>query len=288
MNQYHITETSHRKVWLITGAGRGIGSDLVKAALDAGHNVIATARNTDSIISEVGAHERLLPLAMDVIDSMAIDDAISQATERFGRIDVLINNAGRFYTGFFETLTPEQVRNQMEVNFFGTLNITRAVLPVMRAQRKGHIVTISALLGIMGAPFVSIFSASKFALEGWMESLAPEIEPFGITTTIVEPGAFRTKPPKDRGRTVFPAIDIDDYREASEKNTASVKGFNGIEPGDRNKFASAFVSVIGMAQPPKRWVAGKDAVDGIIAKGHQLIAEANAFLELSTSLDHND
>lgn len=267
MNQHHITETSDRKVWLITGAGRGIGIDLVKAALDAGYNVIATVRNTDSIISEVGAHERLLPLAMDVTDSVAIDEAISQATERFGHIDVLVNNAGRFYTGFFETLTPEQVRNQMEVNFFGTLNVTRAVLPVMRAQRKGHIVTISALLGIIGAPFVSIFSASKFALEGWMESLAPEIEPFGITTTIVEPGAFRTKPPKDRGRTVFPAIDIDDYREATEKNTASVKGFNGIEPGDRNKFASAFVSVIDMPHRQNVGLRVKMRLMGSLQKG---------------------
>lgn len=144
------------------------------------------------------------------------------------------------------------------------------------------------MLGIIGAPFVSIFSASKFALEGWMESLAPEIEPFGIATMIVEQGAFRTKPLRDRGRTVFPAIDIDDYREATEKNTAGVKGFNGIEPGDRNKFPSAFVSVIGMPQPTKRWVAGKDAAEGIIIKGHQLIAEVNSFLELSTSPDHND
>jgi len=282
------TTVSGPKVWFITGAGRGIGSDLVTAALEAGHKVVATARDAAAVTDEVGEHERLLPLAMDVTNPVAINEAVRKALGRFGRIDVLINNAGRFYTGFFETLSPEQVRNQMEVNFFGTLNVTRAVLPIMRAQRKGHVVTVSALLGIVGAPFISIFSASKFALEGWMESLAPEVEPFGITTTIVEPGAFRTKPPKDRGRTVFPEIPIEDYGEATIKNTASVKDFNGKEPGDRMKLASAFVLVVDMQQPPKRWVAGEDAVEGITAKGRQLIADAIAFAELSTGLAHDD
>ncbi|KUG09079.1 SDR family oxidoreductase [Solirubrum puertoriconensis] len=277
-----------QKVWFVTGAGRGIGSDLVTAALEAGHYVVATARDAAAVTDEVGEHERLLPLPLDVTDLAAVDAAVGQALDRFGRIDVLINNAGRFYTGFFETLSPEQVRAQMEVNFFGTLNITRAVLPVMRAQRSGHVVTVSALLGIVGAPFVSIFSASKFALEGWMESLAPEVAPFGITTTIVEPGAFRTKPPKDRGRTVFPDIAIEDYAEATEQSTASVKAFNGNEPGDRKKLAAVFVTVVDMEQPPKRWVAGTDAVEGITAKGRQLIADATAFSELSTGLAHAD
>jgi NAD(P)-dependent dehydrogenase (short-subunit alcohol dehydrogenase family) len=276
------------KVWFITGAGRGIGSDLVTAALEAGHQVVATARDAAAVTAEVGEHPRLLPLAMDVTDPAAIEQAIRKALDRFGSVDVLINNAGRFYTGFFETLSPEQVRAQMEVNFFGTLNVTRAVLPVMRAQRRGHVVTVSALLGIVGAPFVSIFSASKFALEGWAESLAAEVAPFGITTTIVEPRAFRTKPPKDRGRTVFPEIAIEDYAEATEKSAASVKAFNGKEPGHRKKLASAFVAVVNMEQPPKRWVAGDDAVDGIVAKGRQLIADATAFPELSTGLAHDD
>ncbi|SEK21965.1 short chain dehydrogenase [Stigmatella aurantiaca] len=172
-----------QKVWFITGAGRGIGSDLVTAALEAGHNVVATARDDVAVTAEVGEHERLLALAMDVTDPSAVDGAVRKALDRFGSIDVLINNAGRFYTGFFETLSPEQVRAQMEVNFFGTLNVTRAVLPVMRAQRRGHVVTVSALVGIVGAPFISIFAASKFALEGWMESITPEVAPFGITTT---------------------------------------------------------------------------------------------------------
>jgi NAD(P)-dependent dehydrogenase (short-subunit alcohol dehydrogenase family) len=277
-----------RKVWFITGAARGIGSDLVKAALEAGHSVVATARDAAAVTNEVGEHERLLPLAMDVTDPAQVDDAVGKALDRFGRIDVLVNNAGRFYTGFFETVSPEHVRAQMEVNFFGTLNVTRAILPIMRSQRQGQIVTLSAMLGIVGAPFVSIFSASKFALEGWMESLAGEVAPFGITTTIVEPGAFRTKPPKDRGRTVFPDIEIEDYAEASEKSAASVKAFNGHEPGHRGKFASAFVTVVDMEKPPRRWVAGQDAVEGIVGKAHQLIADATAHPALSTTLAHDE
>jgi NAD(P)-dependent dehydrogenase (short-subunit alcohol dehydrogenase family) len=277
-----------QKVWFITGAGRGIGSDLVTAALQAGHYVVATARDVASVTAEVGEHERMLPLSMDVTDPSAVEEAVRKALDRFGAIDVLINNAGRFYTGFFETLSPEQVRAQMEVNFFGTLNVSRAILPIMRAQRKGHVVTVSAMLGIVGAPFVSIFSASKFALEGWMESISAEVAPFGISTTIVEPGAFRTKPPKDRGRTVFPEIAIEDYAEATKKHIESVKGFNGNEPGHRKKLASAFISIVDMKQPPKRWVAGEDAVEGIAAKGHQLIADATAFSELSTGLAHDD
>ena len=277
-----------QRVWFVTGAARGIGSDLVTAALQAGHSVVATARDAAAVTDEVGEHERLLALAMDVTDPSAVDGAVREALGRFGRIDVLINNAGRFYTGFFETMSPEQVRAQMEVNFFGTLNVTRAILPVMRTQRRGHVVTVSAMLGIVGAPFVSIFSASKFALEGWMESLTPEVAPFGITTTIVEPGAFRTKPPKDRGRTVFPEIAIEDYAEATRRHTESVKGFNGKEPGHREKLASALVSIVDRKPPPRRWVAGEDAVEGIAAKGRQLIADATAFPELSTGLGHDD
>ncbi|EOB3457310.1 SDR family NAD(P)-dependent oxidoreductase [Enterococcus hirae] len=277
-----------QKVWFITGAARGIGSDLAKAALKTGHQVVATARDSAAVSAGVGQHEQLLPLSMDVTDSDSIDQAVHATLDHFGRIDVLINNAGRFSTGFFETVTPDQVRDQMEVTFFGTLNVTRAILPVMRKQRQGHVVTISAARGIVAEPFISIFSASKFALEGWMEALAPEVAPFGIVTTIVEPGAFRTKPGKDRLRTVFPEISIEDYAEETKKRVESVKGFYGNEPGHRDKFANAFVSIVDMEQPPRRWVAGKDAVDDVIAKGKQLVEDATAYLDLSTNLDHED
>jgi NAD(P)-dependent dehydrogenase (short-subunit alcohol dehydrogenase family) len=276
-----------QKVWFITGAGRGIGSDLASAALKAGHLVVATAQDAAAVLGEVGEHENLLALPLDVTDAASIDAAVRAALDRFGRIDVLINNAGRFYAGYFETLSPEQVRSLMEVNFFGTLNVTRAILPVMRAQRSGHVVTVSALLGVIGGPFMSIFTASKHALEGWMESIAPEVEPFGIATTIVEPGAFRSKTGRGETRTVFPEFAIDDYADADER-IAAVKGYYGKEPGDRHKLAAAFVSVVDMDHPPRRWVAGQDAVDGITAKGHRLIADAATFHDLSTSLAHGD
>lgn len=279
---------TEQNVWLITGAARGVGSDLATAALEAGHHVVATARDAAEVTAEIGEHERLLPLSMDVTDATAVEEAVGKAVERFGSIDVLVNNAGRFYSGFFETMSQEQVRAQMEVNFFGTLNVTRAVLPVMRAQRRGHVVTVSALLGVVGAQFASIFSASKFALEGWMESVAPEIEPFGITTTIVEPGAFNTKLGRGVSRTVFPEIAIDDYAQATEERVPGVKAFYGHEPGSRQKLAATFVSIVDMPSPPERWIAGKDAYDGIISKGNRLIADATAFTELSTSLGHDD
>lgn len=277
-----------QKVFFITGAGRGIGCDLVKAALQKGHSVVATAREASAITAKVGEHERLLLLSMDVTDTSAVNEAVHKARDHFGSIDVLINNAGRYFAGFFETMSQEQVRALMEVNFFGTLNVTRAVLPIMRAQRSGHVVTVSAMAGIVGAPFQSIFIATKHALEGWAESLAPELEPFDIRTTIVEPGAFRTKPGKDAERTVFGEIAIEDYEKATQERTAAVKAYYGTEPGHGLKLASAFLSVVDMEHPPKRWVAGKDAVHGIIEKGQQLIADANAMYELSTSLNHDD
>lgn len=284
MENQHTTIISNSKVWFITGAGRGIGIDLVKEALDSGYFVVATARSVESLIETFGKNENLLPLALDVSDTDSINKAIETTMEKFGRIDVLINNAGRFYTGFFETMSDKQVRSQMEINFFGTLNITRTILPIMRRQRSGQIITISALLGIVGWPFVSVFSASKFALEGWMESLNQEVSQFGIQTMIIEPGAFRTKPSKDQLRTVFPEIHIDDYAEETKKRSESIKAFYGHEPGNRHKLANAIRVIIDMENPPKRFVAGSDAVDGIIAKGKQLIDDANAFFELSTGL----
>jgi len=276
------------KVYFITGAGRGIGQALITAALEAGHYVVATARDSSQITDAVGQHNRLLPLSMDVTDITAVEEAVRKACDHFGSIDVLVNNAGRFYTGFFETVSAENVRAQMEVNFFGTLNVTRAILPVMRAQRRGHIVSVSAMLGIVGAPFASSYAASKFALEGWAESLSEEVKPFGIHTTIVEPGAFRTKDdPAHAARSVFPDVDIDDYAEATVKGTASIKDHNGKEVGHPGKLADALVKVIDMAVPPRRWVAGTDAYKGIVKKGQQLIDDANALYELTNSLDWN-
>ncbi len=183
---------SDKKVWFVTGAGRGMGVDIARAALAADHAVVATGRNPERVSAAVGAHDDLLTVALDITDPASAQAAVDAAVERFGRIDVLVNNAGNFYAGFFEEITPDDFRAQIETNLFGPLNVTRAVLPVMRAQRAGQVVTISSTAGLIGQEFCTAYAASKFALEGWMESLTPEVAPFGIGTTVVEPGFFRT------------------------------------------------------------------------------------------------
>src|SRR4051812_24188535 len=186
--------TKTPKVWLITGAGRGLGVDIAKAALDAGHDVVATARNPETITNALGQHDSMLPVALDVTDPTAAKAAIEATVARFGRLDVLVNNAGSFNAGFFEEMTPEDFRAQLETTFFGPVNVTRAALPRMRQQRSGLVITISSTAGIAAeGDFVSAYAASKFAIEGWMEGFGPEVAPFGIKTMLVEPGFFRTE-----------------------------------------------------------------------------------------------
>ena len=182
-----------KKVWMITGASRGMGVEFAKAALAAGHAVVATGRNPEAVTQAVGESDDLFVVRLDVTNPADAESAVQAAIERFGRIDVLVNNAGSFIAGFFEELTPEQIEQQLAVMLIGPMNVTRAVLPVMRRQRSGHILSISSGAGLMGFAYNSAYCAAKFGLEGWMESLGPEVEPFGIHTTIVNPGFFRTE-----------------------------------------------------------------------------------------------
>ena len=203
------------KIWFITGAGRGMGVDIAKAALAAGHAVVATGRNTGAVSEAVGEADDLMVVKLDITSPEEAKAAVAAAVERFGRIDVLVNNAGNFYAGFFEEITPEDFRAQIETNLFGPVNVTRAVLPVMRAQRSGLVVTISSTAGISGQAFVSAYAASKFGVEGWIESLTPEVAPFGIRTMLVEPGFFRTELLTDES-TKWPEPSIDDYAEKTK------------------------------------------------------------------------
>ena len=184
---------TNKKVWFITGTGRGMGVDFAKAALAAGNAVVATGRNTDAVAKAVGESDDLLVVKLDVTSPADAEAAVQAAVDRFGRIDVLVNNAANFYGGYFEELTPEQIERQLATGLIGPMNVTRAVLPVMRKQRSGHIISISSGAGLMGFEFNSAYCAAKFGLEGWMESLQPEVAPFGIHTTIVNPGFFRTE-----------------------------------------------------------------------------------------------
>jgi NAD(P)-dependent dehydrogenase (short-subunit alcohol dehydrogenase family) len=275
------------KTWLITGAGRGMGVEFARVALAAGHNVVATGRNPDTVRSAVGEHENLLVTALDVTDPHSAEHAVAAAVERFGGIDVLVNNAGSFLAGFFEELTTEQVRAQLETNLFGPMTVTRAVLPVMRRQRSGLVISISSGAGLVGSPSGSAYAASKFALEGWMESLAGELQPFGIRTMIVEPGFFRTELLTPES-TTFGELSIDDYDEARAQIDAFWAGMNGKQAGDPPKLARALVELADSAEPPLRWVAGEDVVEGVEDKARLLLAQVDAYRELSTSLAHED
>ena len=209
------------KVWFVTGAGRGMGVDIAQAALAAGRAVVATGRNTEAVADAVGEADDLLVVELDITSPASAEAAVQAALDRFGRIDVLVNNAGNFFAGFFEELSPEQFEQQLATNLVGPLNVTRAVLPVMRKQRSGHVVTISSTAGIAGQEFCSAYAASKFGLEGWMESLRFEVEPFGIQTTIVEPGFFRTDL-LTKESTAYADLSIDDYADAHRRNPARV------------------------------------------------------------------
>ena len=275
-----------KKVWLITGAARGMGVDIVRAALAAGHAVVATGRNTDAVARAVGDGDALLVVRLDVTLSADANAAVAAATERFRRIDVLVNNAGNFYAGVFEELPPQDFRAQLETNLFGPVNVTRAVLPVMRAQRRGLVVTISSTAGIAGQAFASAYAAAKFGLEGWMESLTPEIAPFGIRTMLVEPGFFRTELLTPES-TKYPQPSIDDYAENTRQTVTAWKGISGLQSGDPAKLAKALVQLASLAEPPLRWPAGVDAVATFEQKARELLAQANAHRELSSSLGHD-
>jgi NAD(P)-dependent dehydrogenase (short-subunit alcohol dehydrogenase family) len=278
---------SEKKVWFVTGAGRGMGVNIARAALAAGHAVVATGRSPERVSAAVGVNDDLLTVALDITDPASAQTAVDAAVERFGRIDVLVNNAGNFYAGFFEEITPADFRAQIETNLFGPLNVTRAVLPVMRAQRAGQIVTISSTAGLIGQEFCTAYAASKFALEGWMESLAPEVAPFGIRTTVVEPGFFRTDLLTAES-TNYAEPTLDDYAERTRQTVTAWNGMNGRQGGDPAKLAAALVELAGQDEPPLRWVAGADAVQGVEQKAKDLLAQVDAHRELSSSLAHDD
>jgi NAD(P)-dependent dehydrogenase (short-subunit alcohol dehydrogenase family) len=274
---------SDKKVWLVTGAGRGLGVDIAKAALAAGHAVVATGRDTKKVSSAIGEHNDLLAVKLDVTDAADAEAAVAAAVDRFGRIDVLVNNAGNFNAGFFEELSPEDFRAQIETTLFGPVNVTRSALPVMRAQRSGLIVTISSTAGLEGGEFVSAYAASKFGVEGWMESLALEVAPFGIRTMLVEPGFFRTELLTPES-TKYAASSIEDYVERTERTVTAWKSMNGQQGGDPAKLADALVYLAARDEPPLRFAAGADAVATFERRAENLLAQADAYRDLSSSL----
>ncbi len=279
---------TEKKVWFITGAGRGLGVHIARAALAAGHAVVGTARKADSVTRELGEHDDLMPVDLDVTDPAAAAAAMRSTLERFGRLDVVVNNAGSFQAGFFEEMPAEDFRSQIETTFFGPVNVTRAALPQLRAQRSGLVMTISSTAGIaVAGDFLTAYAASKFGLEGFMEGLAPEVAPFGIRTMLVEPGFFRTELLSPQS-TQYAEPSIEDYAERTAATVQAWQGMDGKQGGDPAKLADALVQLAALEEPPIRFAAGADAVETFQEKARALLAQAAAHRELSVSLAYDD
>ena len=274
------------KTWFITGAGRGLGADIATAALKAGDNVVATGRQRSAVSDKLGPdNARLLSLSLDVGDAAQARAAVAAALERFGAIDVLVNNAGYGHLGYFEETTAADIQAQYATNVFGLFNVTRAALPAMRAARKGHVFNLSSVAGYRGIETGSLYCSSKFAVEGFSESLAGELAPFGIHVTIVEPGPFRTDfltPESIR----FVAVPVADYDERRTAMRASFEQRNGSQPGDPVLLAQALVTLANAAKPPLRFTAGAMAVNGLDAKLAGMKAELDAWRELGLATDY--
>jgi NAD(P)-dependent dehydrogenase (short-subunit alcohol dehydrogenase family) len=272
-----------KKIWFITGAGRGMALEFAKAALAAGDAVVGTSRNPEAVAKAVGEANDLLAVKLDVTSTDDAEQAVRAAVDRFGRIDVLVNNAGSFYAGYFEELAPEQIERQLAATLIGPMNVARSVLPVMRKQRSGHIVSISSGAGLVGFEFCSAYAASKFGLEGWMESLEPEVAPFGIHTTIVEPASFRTEILTRKSAT-YAESSIQDYADRTAKQVRRWEEQSGSQPGDPAKLAQALLTIASQESPPPRFIAGADALAMAEQKVAALQKAISASRDLSTSL----
>ncbi|MBY3125449.1 SDR family oxidoreductase [Rhizobium laguerreae] len=268
---------------MITGAGRGMGLDFAKAVLASGDKLVATGRHPERVAKAIGASENLLVATLDVTKPVDAVSAVDAAVERFGRIDVFINNAASFYAGYFEDLTPEQMDSQLASALIGPMNVTRAMLPVMRKQGSGRIVSISSTAGLVGFEFCSAYAAAKFALDGWIESLQPEVAPFGIDTMIVNPGFFRTELLTDDS-TQYASSSVSDYSERRTQNIASWKSASGQQPGDPRKLAEALITLVNLPELPRRFIAGADAVAIVEQKLALVQQQIDAHRELSGSL----
>jgi NAD(P)-dependent dehydrogenase (short-subunit alcohol dehydrogenase family) len=271
------------RVWLVTGCSAGFGREVVLAALAAGDRVLATARRPEALadLVEEGG-DRLRTAALDVTDPAAVDAAVATALEHFGRIDVLVNNAGNGSVGAVEEFTMDELRELMEVMFFGAVATTKAVLPHLRAQRSGAVVMISSMGGQVSLPGFGAYCAAKFALEGLTDALHDEVAPFGVRVLTVEPGAFRTE---FGGSRMHRSAVIDEYAVSTSGTRGAVEGMDQSQPGDPAKAAAAILTALDSDDPPRRLALGNDAVDGIRAQHEALAAELAEWEKLSRSTD---
>jgi NAD(P)-dependent dehydrogenase (short-subunit alcohol dehydrogenase family) len=269
-------------VWFITGSSRGLGLEIARAALENGHQVVATARDKAAVTRALGSSERLLAVSLDVTDAGRAATAVEEATAAFGRIDVLVNNSGFGLLGAVEEISDAEAREVFDVNVFGLLGVTRAVLPGMRARRSGRIINIGSIGGFVTIPSSGIYGATKFAVEGITEALSAELAGTGVTATVVEPGAFRTDflaPSSIR----FVDPTIDDYADTAHAMRGRLQAANGQQPGDPRKAAAAILEVAGTPNPPLRIQLGADSVARVEAKLKLVAEELAEWRELSES-----
>lgn len=279
-----IRHGGFKRVWFITGASRGIGALIAEAALADGNAVVAAGRNVTAIAERLGSSPALLPVALDVTDESQAKAAVQAAVEKFGRIDVLVNNAGFGLLGAVEESADKDVRRMYDTNVFGLLNVTRAVLPAMRAKRSGHVINISSIGGYRAAAGFGVYSSTKFAVEGITEAMHAELKPLGIHATVVEPGYFRTDFLDASSLVVAPEI-IDDYDETSGAVRRKATQMNHNQPGDPKKLAAAMIRLVDASAPPLRLPLGTDTLAAIAAKNAYVTQETQAWEELSASTD---
>jgi NAD(P)-dependent dehydrogenase (short-subunit alcohol dehydrogenase family) len=277
------TNPISERVWLVTGASRGFGRALSEAVLARGETLVATARGAEFVESFKREHPDALALRLDVTDRAQADAAVEQALERFGRLDVVFNNAGYGHFGAVEELAEDELRQQLEVNFFGVVNVTRAALPALRRQRSGHFVQMSSLNGIEAMVGGGYYCASKFAVEGLSESLAAEVAHLGIKVTIAEPGPHRTTFASAESARV--ADPIEDYAESVGQAREMFADLDGSQPGDPGRAAQAILEVVDADEPPLRLALGRMAVDNIRAKLGGQLEELDRWERLSASSD---
>lgn len=276
------------KVWFITGAGSGIGAGTVKAALAAGDRVVATGRNVEKLRNALrgAATDKLEILQLDVSDEARASTAVEQAIARFGRIDVVLNNAGYSLIGNFEELTTQEIERQFATNFWGVSHVMRAALPALRKQRSGHIINISSVAGVVGMKHCSAYGASKFAVEGLSLAVADEVEKFGINVTVVEPGFFRTEL-LAAAHVNWPTQRVDDYAAVEVGAQEMWSPYAGQQPGDPVKLGQVLVQLAGMEQPPRLFVAGSDAIEMIAPAVQARLKAVHALEDLSKSTAGN-
>ncbi|KWI37246.1 short-chain dehydrogenase [Burkholderia ubonensis] len=280
----NVQQGGFKRVWFITGASRGIGALIAEAALADGNAVVAAGRHVPAIVERLGESAALLPVELDVTDEAQAKAAVQAAVEKFGRVDVLVNNAGFGLLGAVEESADKDVRRMYDTNVFGLLNVTRAVLPTMRANRSGHVINISSIGGYRAAAGFGVYSSTKFAVEGITEALHAELKPLGVHATVVEPGYFRTDFLDASSLVVAPDV-IDDYDETSGAVRRKAVQLNRNQPGDPAKLAAAMIALVDAPNPPLRLPLGTDTLAAIAAKNAYVAQETETWKALSTSTD---